>query len=392
VSRPVAIVTDALWRKSVSAIRALGAAGYSVFALGDGRLTTGFHSRYTSRRFIGPVAADDPDGFGETLGRAIEATGGQPAALLPMEDATCEWLLSHGWELAKNVKWLLPSEDAFALARDKAGTFSLAQRLGIPTPRTHTPDSVSELSELVAANPIEEFVVKPRISSGSTGVVYGSDIHAISLEEHWELHGPLLLQERIPPDGVAYGVSMLFDRAGRERAAFAHRRLREYPVSGGPSTQRVSTELGELHSYSQRLLSSLNWAGVAMVEWKVHPQGDRPMLLEINPRFWGSLALAVRAGVDFPTLYADAALDRPLPSALPAYRPGVVSRWMLPGDILRYVSSPAAQREPLRQFLRGSIRDSEEFDVHDIRGSIACGVCQALLAANPKYWRYLRRA
>jgi len=94
VSRPIAIVTDALWRKSVAAIRALGTSGYSVFALGDGRLTTGFYSRYTSRRFIGPVAAEDPDGFGETLERAIEATGGEPAALLPMEDATCRTAVS----------------------------------------------------------------------------------------------------------------------------------------------------------------------------------------------------------------------------------------------------------------------------------------------------------
>jgi predicted ATP-grasp superfamily ATP-dependent carboligase len=391
VSRPVAIVTDALWRKSVSAIRALGASGYSVFALGDGRLTTGFHSRYTRRRFIGPVAAEDPAGFGETLGRAIDAAGGEPVAVLPMEDATCEWLLAHGGELAENVRWLLPPADSFALARDKARTFALAQQLGIPAPRTYTPASVGELAELVKANPIEEFVLKPRTSSGSAGIVYGSDIATTSLEQHWELHGPLLLQERIPRGGVAYGVSMLFDRSSRERAAFAHRRLREYPVSGGPSTQRVSAELDELHSYSQRLLAAADWAGVAMVEWKVHPDGDRPMLLEINPRFWGSLALAVRAGVDFPTLYADAALGRPLPPELPAYPAGVVARWMLPGDILRYLTSPADQREPIREFLRGSLRDAEEWDAHDLRGSIACGLCQALLAANPKYWRYLRR-
>ena len=392
MSQPIAIVTDALWRKSVSAIRALGASGYSVFALGDGRLTTGFYSRYTAKRFIGPVAAEDPDGFGETLGRAIEAADGRPAALLPMEDATCEWLLTHGGELAQNVKWLLPPPDSFALARDKGRTFALAQQLGIPAPRTYAPASVGVLADLLRANPLEEFVVKPRTGSGSSGIIYGDAIRGASLEGHWDLHGPLLLQERIPRGGVAYGVSLLFDRAGRERAAFAHRRLREYPVSGGPSTQRVSAELGELHSYSQRLLSSMDWAGVAMVEWKVHPQGDRPMLLEINPRFWGSLALAVRAGVDFPTLYADGALDRPLPSALPAYRAGVVSRWMLPGDILRYVTSPAERREPVRDFLRGSLRDAEEWDVRDIRGSIACGLCQALLAANPKYWRYVRRA
>jgi hypothetical protein len=65
---------------------------------------------------------------------------------------------------------------------------------------------------------------------------------------------------------------------------------------------------------------------------------------------------------------------------------------MLPGDILRFLTSPAAEREPIRDFLRGSLRDSEEFDARDIRGSIASGLCQALLAANPKYWRYLRRA
>ncbi len=391
MSAPIAIVTDALWRKSVSAIRALGATGYRVFALGDSRLTTGFYSRYVSRRFLGPAAAHDADGFAETLNRAIEATGGQPAVLLPMEDETCEWLLARGEGLPRHVRWLLPPGDSFALARDKARTFAAAQELGIPAPRTYAPGSVAELLALVAAKPIDGFVVKPRTGSGSTGLIYGPEIRTTSLEEHWGRHGPLLLQERIPRDGRACGVSLLFDRGGTERAAFSHRRLREYPVSGGPSTQRVSVALGELHEYSRRLLSSLKWSGVAMVEWKVHPDGGRPMLLEINPRFWGSLALAVRAGVDFPTLYADAALERPLPATLPEYPEGVISRWMLPGDLLRYASSSREQREPLREFLRGSLRDSEEFDPRDIRGSIACGLCQALLAANPKYWRYVRR-
>ena len=135
MSRPIAIVTDALWRKSVSAIRALGASGYSVFALGDGRgdrLLLSLHQQAIHRS----RGRRGSDGFGETLGRAIQATGGQPAALLPMEDATCEWLLSHGGELAENIEWLLPPADSFALARDKASTFSLAQQLGI---RLHAP-------------------------------------------------------------------------------------------------------------------------------------------------------------------------------------------------------------------------------------------------------------
>lgn len=391
MSRPVAIVTDGLWRKSVAAIRSLGAAGYLVFVLGDSRLTTGFYSRFSSRRFIGPAAADSPDLFGETLMRAVEATEGEPAALLPMEDATCEWLLAHQDQLPGDIRWLLPPPDAFELARDKARTFVKAQELGIPCPRTYVPESVEELRDLIAEEPLDTFVVKPRTGSGSAGVLYGPDIDAASLVGHWERHGPLLLQERIPRAGTALGLSALFDRSGQERAAFAHRRLREYPVSGGPSTQRVSETLGATHDYGRQLLSALGWSGVAMVEWKVHPETGAPLLLEINPRFWGSLALAVRAGVDFPTLYADAALGRPLPSAIPSYHEGVVSRWMLPGDMLRYLSSPPAERERLSAFLRGSIRDAEEFDPRDIPGTIACGLCQVLLAANPRYWHYLRR-
>jgi len=141
---------------------------------------------------------------------------------------------------------------------------------------------------------------------------------------------------------------------------------------------------------SRRLLESLQWRGVAMVEWKCDPRSGRPLLLEINPRFWGSLALAVRAGVDFPRLYANAALGKPSPDFPAPYQIGTVSRWVIPGDILRYFSEPAAAREPLSDFLRGIVRDAEEFDSHDLMGTLACCLCTGLLALNPKYWRYAR--
>ena len=192
-------------------------------------------------------------------------------------------------------------------------------------------------------------------------------------------------------EGSAYGVSMMFDRVGRKRAALSHKRLREYPVSGGPSTQRVTTPLGELHAYSRRLLLALGWSGVAMVEWKLHPVDGRPDAAGWNPRFWGSLALAVRAGVDFPKLYADAALDR-LPRCTLVRRSRVVAL-----DVARRhpaVCECAGRRARADTEVpsglssrRGGIRPRG-----DIRGTIACGLCQALLAANPKYWRYLRRS
>lgn len=389
--QPLAIVTDALWRKSVSAIRALGAAGYGVYALGDSWLTTGFFSRFTKRRFLGPTAARDPRRFGRCLHRAVDAAGGRPVAVVPMEDASCEWLLNEGESLPANARWLLPDRDAFAVARDKGRTMDVARRLGIPCPETFIPSSAQDLRSLVNARPGASFVVKPRTGSGSSGIVYGADIARVSLDRHWEEHGPLLLQERIPATGTARGVSMLFDRDGRLRASFAHERVRQYPVTGGPSTRRRSVPLDELHELSRSLLEALGWRGIAMVEWKSDPATGRTLLMEINPRFWGSLALAVRAGVDFPTLYADAALGRSLPPSPPPYRTNVACTWLMPGDILRYMSTAPAEREPLGRFIRESWRTAEELDAADRAGSLACFLCPMALAANPRYWRYVRR-
>jgi predicted ATP-grasp superfamily ATP-dependent carboligase len=341
-------------------------------------------------RFKGPTAAEDPDGFGDVLCRALAATGELPAAILPIEEASCEWLLTNASRLPQHAKFLLPDRSSFAIASDKALTAALSEQCGIPCPKCYAPESASALSYFVSDNKTENFVLKPRRGSGSSGIVYGTKIQSVDFERHWREHGALLLQERIPLDGKAFGVSLLYDSAGLHLASFEHRRLRQYPISGGPSTQRVAVALGELTSLSRRLVEKLQWRGVAMVEWKCDPRTGRPLLLEVNPRFWGSLALAVRAGVDFPKLYANAALGKPLADFLPSYRVGTVSRWLIPGDILRYYSEPPGAREPLSEFLRGIVRDSEEFDSSDLLGSLAGCICTGLLALNPKYWKYVR--
>jgi len=139
---------------------------------------------------------------------------------------------------------------------------------------------------------------------------------------------PLLLQERIVGPGI--GVSLLvWD--GRVVAHFAHRRLRERPPSGGVSVYAESVRVDDaLVARSATLLRRLDWQGVAMVEYKIDAASGTPHLMEINGRFWGSLQLAIDAGVDFPALLLDAARDSvPVP---PRYRAGVRFRWWW-GDV-----------------------------------------------------------
>ena len=137
----------------------------------------------------------------------------------------------------------------------------------------------------------------------------------------------VLVQEFVPGAGVGYFALM---SGGEVRAEFAHRRLRDVHPTGSGSSLRMSVlPDSRLRGQSQKLLRALGWHGVAMVEYRMRADGT-PVFLEVNGRFWNSLALAVHAGVDFPRLLAQLA-ETGTTDPLPAYRPGVRCRWML-GD------------------------------------------------------------
>jgi len=83
---------------------------------------------------------------------------------------------------------------------------------------------------------------------------------------------------------------------------------------------------------AERILDYVGWHGVAMVEFKVSSDGT-PYLMEVNGRFWGSLQLAVDAGVDFPWLLYQLARGIE-PDQVKDYAIGVRCRWLL-GDLAR---------------------------------------------------------
>lgn len=384
-----AIVTDGLWRKSLSAIRSLGRAGFEVTVMGESLFTTGFWSRYARKRVLAPTASRSREAFGKALLAELRRNPG--AVLLPMEDPSLDWVSENRESLLPFCQALLPSRESLRIAQDKSLTLELAEGLGLPCPRTWRPAEAAEFAAQASKLEPGTFVVKPRSGTGSAGVSYGEERRSEQeWEAHWRQFGPMLIQERVPRIGRGRGVSLLFDRDGDCVAAFAHERLQQYPNSGGPSTDRQSLHAPELLEMSIRLMKKLDWRGIAMVEWKIDPRDGRPRLMEINPRFWGSLELAVRAGIDFPALYARAALGEKLPPAAP-YPDGVRCRWLVPGELLRFFSQHPSERETVFEFLRGLPSSSEEWDTRDLAGTLATVVCTGAYALNPRYWKYVRR-
>ena len=387
-----AIVTDGLWRKSLSTVRSLGKAGFHVTVMGDSIFTTGFWSGFTKKKIFSPVAANDEEGFGDKLINELEQYRNKSAPVLfPMEDASLMWVAKNINRIERIAHILIPSIESLNIAQDKGATIHKAEELGIPCPKTWHPKGINEFIKTVSKLKQESFIVKPTSGTGSSGVLYGKLLSEEEWEEHWNCYGRLIIQDRIPSEGHGIGISILMDNEGECAAYFAHERLQQYPVSGGPSTDRQSIHEFQLIKWSIEFLKELSWRGIAMVEWKNDIRDGIPKLMEINPRFWGSLELAIRSGVNFPVLYAKAALGEKL-DPVPDYADGVRCRWMIPGDILRYLSQSKTERESLREFVKGLPYLAEEWDKSDIRGTIASIVCPAANSLNPRYWKYLRRS
>jgi predicted ATP-grasp superfamily ATP-dependent carboligase len=135
---------------------------------------------------------------------------------------------------------------------------------------------------------------------------------------------PLLLQQRVIGWGVGVFL-LLWD--GELVASFAHRRLREKPPAGGVSVYRESIVPPQsLLDRSRLLLDKFGWRGVAMIEYKIDEATGTPFIMEINGRFWGSLQLAIDAGVDFPSLLVARSCGERVFGPT-KYKVGIRSRW-----------------------------------------------------------------
>ena len=205
-------------------------------------------------------------------------------------------------------------------------------------------------------------VLKPDFGEGGRGLFYIRNEGELEqvLHEIGKQDKIYLAQELIPPGGVAMGVSLLMDEEGKPLASFTHRRLREYPVSGGPSTLRESYRHEEAEAYAVKLLQALKFQGVAMVEFKVDPRDNVPKLMEINPRFWGSLPLAIIAGVDFPYILSCWALKRAFD--IQRQKENVRLRNLLPGDLLYFLAKKGKVGRNFFDFTKSS---EELFTLND---------------------------
>ncbi len=322
------VVTDGDQRAALAVVRSLGASGYRcIVATHTGPSLAGA-SRYVARECNVPSPLEAPDAMASAIGALVRAESA--TLLVPIAEPSLLALLPHRNALDPCVI-PFPDLDVFRAISDKQMLLAAAPDVGIAVPEQRVITAANDPVDVDAlAFPV---VIKPSRSVGEAAgaraklsVSYAGS--AAELEEKLAALPaaafPVLLQQRIVGSGI--GIFVLIWN-GELRAAFAHRRLTEKPPSGGVSVYRESAPMdADLLSRSLALLERFRWSGVAMVEYKRDANSGRPYLMEVNGRFWGSLQLAIDAGVDFPRLLAMAALNEPA-APVTTYRFGVRSRW-----------------------------------------------------------------
>jgi predicted ATP-grasp superfamily ATP-dependent carboligase len=327
----VALVTDGEQRAALAVVRSLGRAGYDVRVCSSRPRSLAGASRHCRAQAHVPDALAHPAEFAAAVRERAARWGA--AFLLPVSEASLLALLPAG-ERPPGVCIPFPGLDAFRAISDKERVARAAARVGIAVPEQRVLATSADAAALDADALRFPLVLKPArsVAGGAKLVVrHAADAAQLRarLAELPDAAFPLLLQQRVVGPGVGV-FALLWD--GEPRALFAHRRIREKPPSGGVSVYRESIPADpELTRRAVALLRAFGWRGVAMVELKVDDATGTPYLMEVNGRFWGSLQLAVDAGVDFPALLLRAAEGAPA-TPPPAYRAGVRSRWWW-GDV-----------------------------------------------------------
>lgn len=316
-----ALVTDAHVRSSVWFIRALLQAGVPVTALGPTPAAAGRWARGLAGRAVGPDAHADPLGYVDAVASCVRAHG--TLVVYPGQEESIDALVHAAGALPEGAVLPYPPVAVLNRVRDKRQLSGLAATAGLRTPVTLYEGPVRDLPDDL---PGGWAVLKPLHKGGAL-----ARARAVATPAHLQaaLDGvpggdEIVLQEAA--EGPLAALCLVLDRDGGLAARFEQRTLRTWPADAGPSRVAVSVEPDEaLAGRTAAMLAAAGFWGLAEVQFMGTAEG--PAVIDVNPRPYGSLSLALAAGVNLPAAWHAVATGGRPPGPHP-YRAGVTYRWL----------------------------------------------------------------
>lgn len=292
--------------------RSLGRAGITVEVATSDTSFMGLDSSFVSKMRVLPSYLTQFDGWLAELTRLTISE--DYGLIIPTSDCSLEALARAG-TVIDSERLAIPNQTALHAFTDKQATRDLAMSLGVPVAKGQSASSLEEFC--LSGTPSFPLVVKPCRSYLAGGREAKTPVRIIrdpaSLDECARSLGrrAVILEEYFV--GVGAGVSVLA-RNGSIGLAWQHRRIASTNETGR-SSMRSGDELSPaLLDDVARLADAVQLDGIAMFEFRMNAETGDYILIEVNPRFWGSLPLAVAAGCDFPMALWSQAMGLPFES------------------------------------------------------------------------------
>ena len=329
------LITDGRSLASLAIARSLGKKGFEVHCGEEFKTNLTFFSRYVKKRIVYSSPEKQSEQFLDELLKLVKKE--RYNMIIPVRDAITLLLAKYKDEILKYTNLYLADYETIKKFRDKGETVKLAMKCNIPCPETYYPEemNIKEIKNHI----VYPVLIRSRISSGARGISYVNS--SDKFDEAYYLikkdYGEPMIQEYVSKKKYCTAC-ILLDGASNEIATFIYERVKEYPISGGPTVVGISCNNTTIKEYAMELLKEAKWVGAAEVEFIIDSDGT-PKLLEVNPRFWMPLNLSIKSGVDFPYLLYKLA-NGEMVEPIKFYKLGVMYRWVLPNEILWLMQTP----------------------------------------------------
>lgn len=324
-----ALVLSAETPSACAVVRSLFAVGFEVTTLAEAWTSPAALSRScAASRPVGVWKADE-------LERAVSEVA--PDVVVPVTEGDLVRLAPVRERVAARTRIVAPTPQALDESTDKTFTIKAAEALGVAVPEQWVlgPNDSAPAPFPLIVKPSRSRVLRSDGTVGGGTAAYVADAAALraAQAEHAALGLETIVQR--PVSGAAVLASVLVREDGAPSLVFVHRRVRESRPEGGPSACAVSIAPdARFVEPAVNLARALGVVGVpAQFEFRVDGAAA-PVLLDVNPRPWGTLGLALDCGVNFYGLAARHAVGDALPAPPPPYRAGV-ERHYLPFELRR---------------------------------------------------------
>ncbi len=299
IAHKAVIVTYSRYRIAVTVMTSLAKAGVDVFAGDHIDWPLGRFSRYNKSHFKYRNPFIDPDGFIDDLIHKAKQCGA--TLLVPTFTETAIVARYQNKLRTAGLNTVLSEYDLMEILNDKGKVSALADELGIAIPQTWYPKNLQSLDDIKDGLPYP-VIIKPRGGKAGEGqAIVNTSGQLTAAFEKLLIKNPEYL-DKVPIiqrfiTGYDIGVALFYDHGVvRSQVGFEVRRKYQRVHS----IDRVSALNQTALNAGNKLLSHLAWHGVAQMDFIVDKKTDVAYLLEVNPRFWGSIQNAIEAGVDFP--------------------------------------------------------------------------------------------